>query len=112
MRAEITVDRHRFYCPQCHHNHSFAHAGPNHGLHFALCILTCGLWLIPWLSLTIGAMLFPWRCRCCGWSMPQPRHARIRLVKPVRSGGTRKAGGRNRVHPGFNGARLFPGKAT
>jgi hypothetical protein len=33
-------------------------------------MLTGGLWLIPWIAVTIEAAIRPWRCEVCGCHKP------------------------------------------
>lgn len=64
-------DKVRGHCPRCRHQQIFIRAEINHWLHFALAILTAGLWLVSWVALCIGKVLRPWRCEHCGWHKPE-----------------------------------------
>lgn len=69
-------DRVRAYCARCKHEHVFVRATVSHWKHLVLSILTCGLWLISWIALSIGLIIRPWRCEHCGWFKPQFRDRR------------------------------------
>jgi len=67
----MTTERLRGYCARCRHQQIFEKSRLHHGFHFLLSVLTCGLWLVSWLSIYIGHRFRPWRCVKCGWHKPQ-----------------------------------------
>lgn len=38
----------------------------NHILHFLITIFTCGLWVVPWVIMSLGNNFDPWICTVCG----------------------------------------------
>ena len=52
------------YCKQCKSQVLAVRPTANHILHFLITILTCGLWVIMWIliSIRIGG----WKCPRCG----------------------------------------------
>lgn len=58
------------YCSKCGHHQLFENNQINHHVHLVLSIVTCGLWLVSWVSIFIGHQIRPWRCQQCGWSKP------------------------------------------
>jgi hypothetical protein len=67
----MTNERVRGFCPRCRHQQIFEKSRLHHGVHFLLSVLTCGLWLVSWVSIYIGHRFRPWRCVQCGWPKPQ-----------------------------------------
>jgi hypothetical protein len=57
----------------------------HHGLHLFLSIITFGLWLVSWVSISIIHQLRPWRCPQCGWHKPLTR-AQMSNRAPVAAG--------------------------
>lgn len=61
-----SVERERFgWCPQCGHEQVFKLRTPIHRYHAIASILTLGLWLIPWLVLTLASKSRRWECEQC-----------------------------------------------
>lgn len=52
------------FCKFCNKQVMIRRKGTNHILHLILSIITCGLWIIVWIlvSIKIGG----WRCTQCG----------------------------------------------
>jgi hypothetical protein len=59
------------FCRRCRHEQTFIRAQVRHEFHLLLTVLTLGLWLISWISVIIGGALRPWRCKHCGWHIPE-----------------------------------------
>jgi len=66
----MTRERIRGHCPRCGHQQIFEKNQIHHGVHLFLTIVTCGLWLVSWVSIFIGHQIRPWRCVQCGWHKP------------------------------------------
>ena len=69
----MTKDRIRGYCPRCGHDQLFEKNHIHHGVHLFLTVITFGLWLVSWASITFYHKLRPWRCQQCGWYKPLPQ---------------------------------------
>lgn len=69
-------DRIRGYCPQCGHEQLFEKTQVRHGVHLFLTIVTCGLWLVSWVSAYVIRQLRPWQCQHCGHYASLGRGAR------------------------------------
>lgn len=54
------------YCPNCQQLVLGRRDMPNHILHFLITFLTCGLWVIPWIVLSVMAARAPYQCTFCG----------------------------------------------
>ena len=54
----------RGFCTNCNKYVLVRGATPNHILHLLLTLVTCGLWLIVWVLLSIAPVV--WRCSQCG----------------------------------------------
>lgn len=52
------------FCEQCDENVKMQRSTPNHIFHFVMSVLTCGLWLLVWLS--VASEKTPWICSRCG----------------------------------------------
>ncbi len=52
------------YCNVCHRQVLARAETPNHILHFLITIFTCGLWVIPWILLSLTSNNY--RCTNCG----------------------------------------------
>lgn len=76
----------RAYCPRCRHQQPFLPAKFRFGLHFALTILTLGLWLISALAAVIRKWMWPWRCEHCGWHQPDFRSPAEREAAKKKTG--------------------------
>ena len=58
------MDKSSAYSPNCDEQVLMVRKTPNHILHFLITIVTCGVWLIVWIS--IASEKKPWRCSRCG----------------------------------------------
>jgi rubredoxin len=58
------------YCRRCKHKQVFQRVEVRHWLHFTFTVLTLGLWAISWVSICLGQVFRPWRCKHCGWHEP------------------------------------------
>ena len=54
------------FCPQCGQMVLGRRQMPNHVLHFLVAFLTCGLWVVPWVVVTVAATGAPYLCPHCG----------------------------------------------
>lgn len=54
------------YCRLCKRQVLVRQETPNHTVHVLITLLSCGLWGIVWLALTLMALGNPWRCSNCG----------------------------------------------
>ena len=54
----------RGFCTNCNKYVLVRGATPNHILHLLLTLVTCGLWSISWILLSIAPVV--WRCSQCG----------------------------------------------
>jgi len=55
------------YCKNCNKQVLVTRNTPNHILHLLLSLVTCGLWLLVWWSMSSEKK--PWRCSQCGLSL-------------------------------------------
>lgn len=53
------------YCRHCQKNVMAQKNTPNHILHFLLSVFTVGLWVIPWVLISVGS-IGGYRCTQCG----------------------------------------------
>ena len=51
-------------CATCGRQTLHRQQRPNHVLHFLIAFFTCGLWVIPWIVMSMGSE--PWLCTQCG----------------------------------------------
>ena len=58
------------YCHKCRAETGHTKNTMSHGLHLLLALLTAGLWLIPWIMLSVFASQAP-NCSHCGSSYDQ-----------------------------------------
>jgi hypothetical protein len=57
----------RAFCVRCQAPRPFHKPPRNVNLHFALAVVTAGLWLVPWFFVTLHwRYRKPWRCSYCG----------------------------------------------
>lgn len=69
-------------CATCGRQTLHRQQGPNHMLHLLLTFVTCTLWAVVWLFLTIRATDEPWLCTTCGTArLPQEP---LRAAGPAR----------------------------
>lgn len=52
------------FCDNCGKQVSIERQTPNHILHLLLSVITCGLWLLVWMSQSAEKQA--WRCAACG----------------------------------------------
>ncbi len=53
------------WCRQCGHEQAFRLRKPMHRYHAIVSLLTLGLWLLPWLALTLASKSHRWECEQC-----------------------------------------------
>ena len=53
-------------CPHCDRHVLARRQSTNQVLHLLLTLLTCGLWLLVWMSMDTAGKLQPWLCTQCG----------------------------------------------
>lgn len=58
------------YCHKCQHETGHVKSTTSHGLHFLISLFTLGLWVIPWICISIFG-LSPAKCSRCGSSYNQ-----------------------------------------
>lgn len=68
------LQRHReFPCAHCGRRRRFRKPKIDHPLHLFLTAVTCGLWGIVWLAVTVNWLAgTPWRCTSCGRRQRRP----------------------------------------
>ena len=54
------------FCPSCQKLTMGSRQTPNHLLHFIVTFFTCGLWVIPWVIITVTTSSAPYLCNICG----------------------------------------------
>lgn len=81
----MKATRIRAHCPRCRHDQNFCRAKVGHHLHLIFSVVTLGLWIVPWISITIGMLFRPWRCQHCGWHKPDFEAGRSK-GEPTRAG--------------------------
>jgi len=59
------------HCTRCGCERSFIKCRTRHLLHFLATLLTAGVWLIVWVTISIERAMRPWRCEKCGWHKPE-----------------------------------------
>jgi hypothetical protein len=69
-------DRVLAFCPSCKETRRFSRVEVKHRLHGILTVVTLGLWGVSWLAVSIGQLIWPWRCRKCGCNAPD-------LIRPL-----------------------------
>jgi len=62
----MAIQEWQTYCPRCQTFVLGRRETPNHILHFLITFFTCGLWIIPWIVISIAAGWEPFRCPTCG----------------------------------------------
>jgi len=65
-RPGMSTEEWQTYCPQCQCVRLGRREMPNHILHFLITFLTCGLWVIPWIIMSVTASHQPYLCSVCG----------------------------------------------
>jgi len=60
------IEKQRRYCPEDDRMVLAEKPSTNHLLHLILTIFTAGLWLIPWVLVSMNAASNPYRCPHCG----------------------------------------------